>query len=96
MPAKKMTPGLWPELCNTFAHAQLTVVQWYSFTIPLTKAEGSTGRGSSVIRGACDLAFLHSLDKESGQIRLKIDKNRFGPSRTITIRCDFEGGIRDD
>jgi len=56
------------------------------------KQEGSTGRGSSAIRGACDLAFLHSLDKESGLITLKVDKNRNGESRTITIRADFEQG----
>ena len=54
------------------------------------KTEGSTGRGSSAIRGACDLAFLHTLDKESGLITLKVDKNRFGASRTITVRADFE------
>jgi hypothetical protein len=57
-----------------------------------SKTEGSTGRGSSVIRGACDLALLHSLDKESGLITLKVDKNRHGQSRTITIRADFESG----
>jgi archaellum biogenesis ATPase FlaH len=56
------------------------------------KSEGSTGRGSSAIRGACDLAFLHSLDKESGLITLKVDKNRNGESRKITIRADFEDG----
>jgi hypothetical protein len=56
------------------------------------KAEGSTGRGSSAIRGACDLAFLHSLDKESGLITLKVDKNRHGEHRTITIRADFVEG----
>jgi hypothetical protein len=56
------------------------------------KSEGSTGRGSSAIRGACDLAFLHSLDKESGLITLKVDKNRNGESRTITLRADFEEG----
>lgn len=54
------------------------------------KSEGSTGRGSSAIRGACDLAFLHALDKESRLITLKVDKNRFGASRTIVIRADFE------
>jgi archaellum biogenesis ATPase FlaH len=59
------------------------------------KTEGSTGRGSSVIRGACDLAFLHSLDKESGLLTLKVDKNRHGESRTITIRADFEDGRFD-
>jgi hypothetical protein len=57
------------------------------------KTEGSTGRGSSAIRGACDVAFLHSLDKESGLITLKVDKNRLGPSRTFTIRADFEEGV---
>jgi hypothetical protein len=56
------------------------------------KTEGSTGRGSSAIRGACDLAFLHSLDKESGLITLKVDKNRLGPSRIVTVRADFEEG----
>lgn len=57
-----------------------------------SKTEGSTGRGSSVIRGGCDLALLHSLDKESSLITLKVDKNRHGESRTITIRADFEEG----
>jgi archaellum biogenesis ATPase FlaH len=57
-----------------------------------SNAEGSTGRGSSAIRGACDLAFLHTLDKESGLITIKVDKNRLGPSRTITLRADFEEG----
>jgi len=56
------------------------------------KTEGSTGRGSSAIRGACDLAFLHNLDKEAGLITLKVDKNRLGPSRTITVRANFEEG----
>jgi archaellum biogenesis ATPase FlaH len=57
------------------------------------KQEGSTGRGSSAIRGACDLAFLHSFDPESGLITLKVDKNRNGERRTITLRADFEQGI---
>ncbi len=56
------------------------------------KHEGSTGRGSSAIRGACDLALLHSLDKESGLLTLKVDKNRNGASRSITLRADFEAG----
>ena len=56
------------------------------------KMEGSTGRGSSAIRGACDLAFLHTLEKESGLITLKVDKNRLGQSRTITVRANFEEG----
>jgi archaellum biogenesis ATPase FlaH len=56
------------------------------------KSEGSTGRGSSAIRGACDLAFMHTLDRESGLITLNVDKNRNGESRTITIRAEFEEG----
>jgi hypothetical protein len=56
------------------------------------KQEGSTGRGSSAIRGACDLAFLHSLNKESQLITLKVDKNRNGEGRSITVRADFEQG----
>jgi hypothetical protein len=56
------------------------------------KTEGSTGRGSSVIRGACDLALMHTLDRESGLITLKVDKNRLGPTRTLTIKADFEEG----
>jgi archaellum biogenesis ATPase FlaH len=56
------------------------------------KTEGSTGRGSSAIRGACDLALLHSLDRDSGLITLKVDKNRNGASRKITIQADFEDG----
>jgi hypothetical protein len=56
------------------------------------KTEGSTGRGSSAIRGACDLAFLHTLDKESSMITLKVDKNRLGACRNITIKADFEEG----
>jgi archaellum biogenesis ATPase FlaH len=59
------------------------------------KSEGSTGRGSSAIRGACDLAFLHSLDRESGLITLRVDKNRNGESRTITIKADFEAARFD-
>jgi hypothetical protein len=56
------------------------------------KTEGSTGRGSSAIRGACDFAFLQSLDKESSVITLKVDKNRNGATPTFTIRADFEEG----
>ena len=57
-----------------------------------SKVEGSTGRGSSAIRGACDFAFLHSLDKESGIVTLKVDKNKNGATTTFTIRADFEEG----
>jgi hypothetical protein len=54
------------------------------------RSEGSTGRGSTAIRAACDLAFIHSLDKETGLITLKVDKNRNGERRNFTIRPDFE------
>jgi hypothetical protein len=70
-------------------------VRWGGAAIVLhhpSKTEGSTGRGSSAIRGACDLAFLHSLDKESSLITIKVDKNRNGESRTIILRADFEEG----
>jgi len=60
-----------------------------------SKVEGSTGRGSSAIRGACDFAFLHSLDKESGIVTLRVDKNRNGATPTFTIRADFEEGKFD-
>jgi hypothetical protein len=57
------------------------------------KTEGSTGRGSSAIRGHSDLALLHSLDKDAGLITLTIDKNRNGGSnRKMTVRADFENG----
>lgn len=56
------------------------------------KQDGSTGRGSSAIRGACDLAFMHSLEKETQLITLKVEKNRHGAPRTFTIRANFEAG----
>jgi hypothetical protein len=64
----------------------------WSFCTILQRLKGSTGRGSSAIRGACYLAFIHSLDKETGLITLKVDKNRHGESRTLTIRASFEDG----
>lgn len=54
------------------------------------KVDGSTGRGSTVIRAACDLAFLHKLDKGSDLITLKVDKNRHGERRDFTIKANFE------
>jgi AAA domain len=57
-----------------------------------SKGESASPRGSSAIRGACDLAFLHTLDREADLITLRVDKNRLGPSRTITLRADFEEG----
>lgn len=55
------------------------------------KAENSTSRGSTAIRGAVDVAYLQSMDAESGLISLTCEKNRFGESHyTITIRPDFD------
>jgi len=56
------------------------------------KAEGSTGRGSSAIRGACDIALLQELDDASGFITLKATKNRFGERFALTIRPDYVAG----
>jgi hypothetical protein len=56
------------------------------------KAEGSTGRGSSAIRGAVDVAFQQDLSDESRQITLRCVKNRFGERMIVTIRPDFEEG----
>ena len=59
------------------------------------KMEGSTGRGSSAIRGACDLAFLHTLEKESGLITLKVDKNRLGQPNDHRARQFRRGALRN-
>jgi hypothetical protein len=56
------------------------------------KAEGSTGRGSSAIRGATDLAYLQELSDDTGLITLSCVKNRFGERPKLTIRPDFEEG----
>jgi hypothetical protein len=56
------------------------------------KAEGSTGRGSSCIKGAADVAFLQELSDESGLIALKCTKNRFGETHPITIKPNFDQG----
>jgi len=56
------------------------------------KTEGSTGRGSSAIRGAADVAFLQEMDDESGLITLKCVKNRFGGRYSVTIRPDYDAG----
>ncbi|MDT8071205.1 MAG: DnaB-like helicase N-terminal domain-containing protein [Terriglobia bacterium] len=55
------------------------------------KAEGSTGRGSTAIRGAVDIAFLQSMDAD-GLITLECVKNRFGDKPRVTIRPDFING----
>jgi hypothetical protein len=56
------------------------------------KTEGSTGRGSSAIKGAADVAFLQEMSDETGLITLKCVKNRFGERHTITIRADYDEG----
>lgn len=56
------------------------------------KTEGSTGRGSSAIRGAADVAFLQEMSDETGLITLKCVKNRFGERSIITIRPDYDAG----
>jgi hypothetical protein len=56
------------------------------------KSEGSTGRGSSAIKGAADVAFLQEMDEESGLITLKCIKNRFGEKQAVTIRPNYQTG----
>lgn len=56
------------------------------------KTENSKGRGSSAIRAACDLAFLHKLDKEGNMITLRVDKNRHGERRDLRINADLKEG----
>jgi hypothetical protein len=56
------------------------------------KVEGSTGRGSSAIRGAVDLAYMQELSDETGLITLRCVKNRFGERPVLTIKPDFEEG----
>jgi archaellum biogenesis ATPase FlaH len=57
---------------------------------PARSAEDARGRGSTAIRAGCDLAFLHTLNKETNLITLKVDKNRHGERRNFTIKADFE------
>ena len=56
------------------------------------KSEGSSGRGSSVIRGAVDVAYLQELSQESGLITLRCLKNRFGDRPAITIKRNLRPG----
>ncbi len=56
------------------------------------KVEGSTGRGSTAIRGAVDLAYMQELSDDTGLITLRCVKNRFGERPMLTIRPDFEEG----
>jgi archaellum biogenesis ATPase FlaH len=59
------------------------------------KTEGSTGRGSTVIKGAADVAFLQELSDEGGLITLKCTKNRFGPKVSVVIRPNYDEGTFD-
>lgn len=56
------------------------------------KSENSTGRGSSAIAGAVDLAFLQEYSAETGLITVKSTKVRNGPPIFVTVRPDFEEG----
>ena len=56
------------------------------------KTEGSTGRGSTAIKGACDLAYLQEMSDETGLITLACTKNRFGERHSVAIRPDYEEG----
>jgi hypothetical protein len=58
-----------------------------------SKAEGSKGRGSSVIRDHADVALTHSQSEESGLISLHFNKNRPGLElKNINIRPNYEEG----
>lgn len=59
------------------------------------KAEGSTSRGSSAIRGAVDVAYSQEMHKLTGALRLECVKNRFGQKPVFVVRADFENGRFD-
>jgi hypothetical protein len=56
------------------------------------KTEGSTGRGSTAIKGAVDVSFLQEMSDETGLITLSCTKNRFGERHSVTIRPDYDEG----
>jgi hypothetical protein len=56
------------------------------------RSEGSTGRGSTVIKGGVDLAYLQEMSDETGLITLACTKNRFGERHSVTIRPDYDEG----
>ena len=58
----------------------------------VSKAEGSGYRGSSSIRGACDLAVVQEQAADSGLLTLSVAKNRFGPRFSMTVRPDYDLG----
>ena len=63
--------------------------------MPFVRAEAVSENTVFDFRVHKRLRMLHSLDKESGLITLKVDKNRNGEGRTITIKADFEDGRFD-
>ena len=56
------------------------------------KTEGSTGRGSTAIKGAVDVADSQEMSEETGLITLACTKNRFGERHSVTIRPDYARG----
>ncbi|HEY4930056.1 MAG TPA: AAA family ATPase [Terriglobales bacterium] len=72
---------------RSYAAAGATVMLMHH----VSKSEGSLGRGSTAIKGACDMAVLQEIG-EDGLIRLRVGKNRFGERTTITVAPDFQAG----
>jgi AAA domain-containing protein len=56
------------------------------------KTEGSTGRGSTAIKGAADVSFLQEMSDETGLITLACNKNRFGERHSVTIQPNYDEG----
>ena len=80
----EMTPVM--KFLNRIAQCGGAVVLLHH---PPRSAEDARGRGSTAIRGGCDLWFAHFLDKQTSTITLKVGKNRHGERRDYTIRADF-------
>jgi len=58
----------------------------------VAKSEGSSGRGSSAIRGAVDIAYVQEIEKDGGRVTFTCVKNRFGPKPVFTCEPDFSQG----
>lgn len=59
----------------------------------VSRNEGSNGRGSSVIQGACDIRFVQGMDdKDPSLLTLKCGKTRLGSRFSITIRANYDEG----
>jgi len=84
--ATEMTPVM--RHLRSYVAAGATVVILHH----VAKAEGSGYRGSSAIRGACDVAILQEMSTD-GLISLKVQKNRFGQRMNFTVQPDFEAGM---